>query len=95
MKDLIVVATLTAKPGHEAALQAALEKIVAPSRAEAGCARYELHADIGQAGRFVMLETWRDQQALTAHEATPHFQTLLQEVAGKAEVQVLKLDKLL
>lgn len=36
MKDLIVVATLTAKPGHEAALKAALEKIVPPSRAEAG-----------------------------------------------------------
>lgn len=95
MKDLIVVATLTAKPGHEAALQAALEKMVPPSLAEAGCSRYELHLDIEQAGRIVMIETWRDQQALTEHEATPHFQTLLQEIAGKAEVQVLKLDKLL
>ena len=95
MKDLVVVATLTAKPGHEAALKAALEKIVAPSRAEAGCSRYELHGDIEQAGRFVMIETWRDQQALTEHEATPHCHTLVQEVGGKADVQVVKLDKLL
>ena len=95
MKDLIVVATLTARPGHEATLKAALEKIVPPSRAEAGCSRYELHADIEHAGRFVMIETWHDQQALTEHEATPHFQALLQEVGGKVDVQVLKLDKLL
>lgn len=93
MKDLIVVATLTAKPGHEAAVQAALEKMVPPSRAEAACSRYELHIDVEHAGRFVMIETWRDQAALTAHEATPHFLQLVQDIAGKADVQVLKLDK--
>ncbi|MET0322748.1 MAG: putative quinol monooxygenase, partial [Duganella sp.] len=85
----------TAKPGHEAAVQAALEKIVPPSRAEATCSRYELHVDVEHPGRFVMLETWRDQQALTEHEATPHFLQLVQEIAGKAEVQVLKLNKTL
>ena len=95
MKVLIVVATLTAKPGHEAALQAALEKMVPPSRAEAGCSRYELHGDIEHAGRFVMIETWRDQQALTEHEATPHFRAFLDEVAGRTDVQILKLDKYL
>ena len=93
MKDLIVVATLTARPGHEATLKAALEKIVPPSRAETTCSRYELHIDLEHAGRFVMIETWRDQAALTEHEATPHFLQLVQDIAGKADVQVLKLDK--
>ena len=95
MSDLIIVATITAHSGSELLVRSALDQIVPPSRAEAGCSRYELHGDIEQAGRFVMIETWRDQQALTEHEATPHFHTFLQEVGGKADVQVIQLDKLL
>ena len=95
MKDLIVVATITASEGNEVLVREALEKIVPPSRAEAGCLRYDLHIDLGNHASFVMLEAWRDQDALTAHEATPHFQQLVSSLAGKAEVQIIKLNQLL
>lgn len=93
MKELIVVATITAKEGNEAVVRAALETIVPPSRAEAGCRRYDLHIDLGNHASFVMLEAWRDEAALAEHEATPHFQQLVNTIAGKAEVQIVKLNQ--
>lgn len=95
MKDLIVVATITAKEGNEVVVREALEKIVPPSRAEAGCLRYDLHIDLGNHASFVMLEAWRDDAALAAHEATPHFQQLVSSIAGKADVQIIKLNQVL
>ncbi|MFS2004228.1 putative quinol monooxygenase [Duganella sp. CT11-25] len=95
MKDLIVVATITAKEGSEAIVRAALERIVPPSRAEAGCIRYDLNVDLGNRASFVMLEAWRDEEALAAHEATPHFLALVEAIGGKADVQVVKLNQVL
>jgi len=91
---LVVVATLVAKPGHEATLKAALERVVPPSRAEAGCLRYELNSDNEQPGRFLMLEQWRDHEALRQHEATAHFQALVKSIAGLADVQLSKLSQI-
>jgi len=95
MKDLIVVATITAKEGNEVLVREALEKVVPASRAEAGCIRYDLHIDLGNHASYIMLEAWRDEAALAEHEATPHFQTLVQAIGGKADVQILKLNQLL
>jgi quinol monooxygenase YgiN len=95
MKDLIVVATITAKAGNEVLVREALEKIVPLSRAEDGCLRYDLHVDLGNHASFVMLEAWRDAAALAEHEATPHFQELVNTVGGKADIQVLKLNQVL
>ena len=68
MAEIIhLVATLVAKPGQEAALQAALTGILAQVRAEAGCLRYDLHRDRDDPARFVMLESWADAAALEAH----------------------------
>lgn len=95
MKDLIVVATITAKEGNEVIVREALERVVPPSRAEAGCIRYDLHVDLGNHASFVMLEAWRDADALAAHEATPHFLELVKAVGGKADIQILKLNQVL
>jgi quinol monooxygenase YgiN len=95
MKDLIVVATITAKEGNEVLVREALESVVPPSRAEAGCLRYDLHVDLGNHASFVMLEAWRDDAALAEHEATAHFQQLVATIGGKADVQILKLNQLI
>lgn len=91
---LVVVATITAKPGHEAAARQALETVVPPSRGEAACLRYELHLDHGQPGRFIMLEEWTDAAALTQHESTPHFAALVAAIGTLADIQVAKLSKI-
>jgi quinol monooxygenase YgiN len=95
MKDLIIVATITAKPGNEAIVRAALERIVPLSRAEAGCKRYDLHVDLANPASFVMLEAWQDAEVLALHERTPHFQQLVATIGGKADFHIAKLNQLL
>ena len=93
MSNLIVVATIIANPGHQEAVRAALEQVVPPSRAEAGCLRYELHVDNADATRFVMLEEWTGADALALHESTSHFQALVDAVGGKTVIRIDKLTK--
>ena len=93
-QPLVVVATIIAQPGHEAAVRAALEQVVPPSRAEAGCRRYELHVDNSAPAKFVMLEEWTSAEALAEHEATPHFAELVAAIGKVAQISVDKLTKL-
>ncbi|WP_219136923.1 putative quinol monooxygenase [Janthinobacterium sp. UMAB-60] len=92
---LIVVATIDAQAHHIDAVRAALEAVVPPSRAESACLRYELHLDNKIPTRFIMLEEWTDQDALTAHYATPHFKALVAAVGDKVvKIDVAELSKL-
>ncbi|WP_338765509.1 putative quinol monooxygenase [Massilia sp. METH4] len=93
-QPLTVVATITAHPGEEAAVRAALEQVVPPSRAEAGCLRYELHVDNAEPAKFVMLEEWTGEAALKEHEATAHFLALVAAIGKAADIKVDKLTKL-
>lgn len=74
MPQLIVDATITALPGSEAELAAILQGLVAPTRLEAGCLRYDLHRDAADPSVLVFLETWASREAHQAHMTTPHFQ---------------------
>ncbi|RUR29922.1 putative quinol monooxygenase [Vreelandella nanhaiensis] len=82
---LTLVATLLAKTGSEAELEQTLQDLQALSRAEADCIQYDFHRDAEQARTFHMIEQWRDESALTAHEATSHFQAALPVIERTAE----------
>ena len=73
MSAITVVAIVTAQPGAEAALQSILLGLVAPTRLEAGCLRYDLHRDPLNPQTLVFLETWASREAHQAHLKTPHF----------------------
>ena len=77
-----VVATLVAKPGQEAHLQAALAAVVPLVRTEPGCIRYDLQRDLDAPDRFVMIETWRDTAALEAHAQGEAFTALASSFDG-------------
>ena len=54
-----------------------LRELGAASRAEPGCAGFDVcRGDAENAGTFVLFEKWRDQAALDAHYATEHFTRL-------------------
>ncbi|MBC7723287.1 MAG: antibiotic biosynthesis monooxygenase [Burkholderiaceae bacterium] len=72
MPDLNVVAVLTAKPGSQDALRAALESLLEPTRAEEGCLHYELFTSLADPLSFVTIERWRGQADLDAHMASDH-----------------------
>lgn len=82
---LTLIATLVAKAGFEAELEQTLQALLGPSRGEADCIQYDLHRDAEQARTFHMIEQWRDEAALTVHEATTHFQAALPLIERAAE----------
>ena len=69
---LTVIASLKAKPGQEAALFAALNALVGPTRAEKGCILYEMHRSHENPGWFIFNELWETRPLWDAHMATPH-----------------------
>lgn len=65
-----VVARFTVQPDKaEEFARVVNEGIVAPSRAEPGCIRYELWRDNADGASFAMVEEWESDAALDAHLA--------------------------
>jgi quinol monooxygenase YgiN len=85
------VAVLMAKDGREDELNALLQGMVLPSRAEDGNLRYDLWRDADQPSRFVIDEVYRDADAITSHRSTKHFQAYLARINDLADRNVLVL----
>jgi quinol monooxygenase YgiN len=78
---LHVVAIITAKPGLRENILEAFRANIPAVRAEDGCIEYGPTVDAEGMGSFqarfgpdtfVVMEKWRDAQALKAHAAAPH-----------------------
>jgi quinol monooxygenase YgiN len=80
MKTLTVVATFQARPGKETDLRAALIRLLAPTRKEAGCVSYDVHQSADDPAKFLFYENWRSKEDLDAHMKSPHLQKLVPRV---------------
>jgi quinol monooxygenase YgiN len=80
MKTITVVATFQARPGKENELRAALLGLITPTRKEAGCLNYDLHASPEDAAKFLFHENWTSKELLDAHLKSPHVAALLPRV---------------
>lgn len=69
---LTIVADIFAKDGHEAAVRAALEKLIAPTRNERGCLQYDLHIDRQAPNHFLFFENWESRELWQDHMKSPH-----------------------
>ena len=49
------------------------ERLVVASRAEAGNLSYGLYVSVSAPNEVAILEEWKDEAAVEAHNATPHF----------------------
>lgn len=90
-----LLAKLTAKPGHEADLHAALEAAVrAVDAAEPGVLAYTMHTVVGQPGTFWFYEQYADDAAVANHRTSPHLATLIAAVRDHAEggIEVIRLE---
>lgn len=67
----------------------AAKELVAASQHDEGCVSYDLYQSATRPEVLMICETWRDEQALSAHEATPHFRTLVPclEQAGELKAE--------
>ena len=88
-----IMAILTARPGKAAALKALLDGMVPHCRAEPGNLRWDIWQDQTNAERFVLDELYRDNDAVAAHRASPHFRNYVSQINDLAERVAVVLDQ--
>lgn len=87
-----IIAYLTVKPGKEAEFR---EKMTAQAKRclanEAGCLQFDVVQDPKTPTRFVMLEVYRDDDAIKAHQESQHFKDfrpVVGELVAERKVEV-------
>ena len=66
------------------------KELTAASLKEAGCVAYDIYESATRPDVLMICETWRDEAALSAHEASAHFV----ELAGRLlETTDMKVEK--
>ena len=68
-----LVVILRAKDGQDRLLEAELRALIAPTRREDGCLRYDLHRGAEASGTFLLHEVWASRERHHLHTKTPHF----------------------
>ena len=79
-QQVTIIATLHARPGMEQALEARMRTMIAATRQEPGCIRYDLQRSELDSASYVMIEYWADAQALQLHFDSPHMAALSQDL---------------
>ena len=80
--SVVVVATITPKPGEHDAVKAAFLETIPLVHAEDGC---ELYALTEREDRFVMVEQWSSAEALAVHSRGDALKALGPKIAGRTE----------
>ena len=70
---VVLAVTWMAKLGHESDVAGIFSKLTEASRKEPGCAMYVVHRHKTDPRRFFIYEQYKDDAALEAHRAAPHF----------------------
>lgn len=90
-----IVAYLTAKPGMEAQFQ---ELMTAQAKRclanEPGCLQFDVAQDPKSPTRFVMLEVYKDDAAIKAHQESQHykdFRPVVGELLADRKIEVLNM----
>ena len=78
--ELFIFGRFHALAGREAALEAAIRDVVAPSRKEAGCVGFNAFRSIRDVRLFYIHSRWRDESAFEIHATLPHTTRFLERV---------------
>ncbi len=70
---IVLAVTWMAKVGREKEVVDVFSKLTEESRKEAGCIMYLVHQHKTEPQRFLVYEQYKDDAALEAHRAAPHF----------------------
>jgi (4S)-4-hydroxy-5-phosphonooxypentane-2,3-dione isomerase len=80
---LALIVSLKVKPDQrDRFLTAAEDDSICSVRDEAGCLRFDVLQDQSDQNHFFFHEVYRDDEALSAHQQTPHFRRW-REAAGQ------------
>ncbi len=70
---LMLAGTFRIPPENLAEAEPHMAAVIEASSREEGCAYFAFGYDVLEPGLINVMELWRDQDALDAHRATPHF----------------------
>lgn len=74
---IIIHARMLVKPEKKEDFLQEIEAVIKETRAEEGNSSYELFQDPKEHNSFVMIENWKDMEAVQAHNTSSHFQTFI------------------
>ena len=74
---ILVRFKMRCKPQQSEAVRAALEPVIAPSRAIAGCVAFDIARDLADPNSFIATEVFADKEALARQEKLPEVQKVL------------------
>lgn len=88
-----VIATLCCLKENDAPFQAELKKLLDATLAEEGCLSYEIYECAEEKGKYIIIDQWKDQDALNKHQHTPHYKYFMHIapalLAGEIEIKAL------
>lgn len=64
------------------------KELVVKSNQEEGCIAYEINQNLEDSSVFAMLEQWKDEAAIDAHNNSDHFKAIVPQLSGLCEVEV-------
>lgn len=70
---IMIIATTTLKPGCKEDYLVLAKELVEKSRQEEGCLSYRLFESQSDPNGVVIVEEWKDEQAIAQHNASEHF----------------------
>ena len=70
---IVLVVNFEVKEGKKEAFMDVIGRLIEGSQNEAGNIEYDLFADMEKPNAFVLLEKWKDQDALDFHKTTDHY----------------------
>ena len=88
-----VIATLIVKPEKRGDFLENAGTMIAATRKEQGCERYDLLSSITEPNEFVFVEKWSTREVLGAHFETPHMATWRALCAEYLESRALEIIK--
>lgn len=94
MNELTIVAVIRVNPEKHAELKPLFAEMIAQTRVEDGCVRYDLHCDNQDASRYVFYETWANRDLWLAHMASAHVAAFGEAAGGMvASAEIFEMSK--
>ncbi|MEG0497034.1 putative quinol monooxygenase [Carnobacterium sp.] len=72
-----------------------IKALIESAKLEAGCIDYHLYESIEEANKFVMVESWANQEAINEHNKNPLLLNLFKNIAHYSSKQpIIKISTL-
>lgn len=85
---IVLAVTWVANAGRESEAVKLFQELASESRKEPGCLMFLAHQHRTDPARFLVYEQFKDEAALEAHRATPHFTKYVKGELIKVAVRV-------